>query len=284
MPTQTPMGHRSQACGPAGGPPQTLQYIPLSEIRSGPAQPRKSFSDDELEKLAQSIRNYGVLQPILVYPKSQGHYRIIAGERRWRAAHLAGLQEIPCIIQESGTDHDLEVALIENIQRQELSPIEEALALKTLMQERHYTQQQLSSKIGLPRATITNTLRLLQLPDLCQQAIHERKLTSGHGKVLLGVSSEMRQLEITELIITRGLSVRATEDLAREPSGEKATNPLLPRQAVPQSLRRLCDQFKGHLGTKVKISGDDHRGRIEISYYCQEDLDRIAELVLGDIR
>lgn len=283
MPTPIQQGHSPQVVTPSSHPPHQLKLVPIEHIEPGPAQPRKTFNEDELEELAQSIRSYGVLQPILVCPEDHGCYQIIAGERRWRAARLAGLQEIPCIIQPNGTDHDLEVALIENIQRKELSPIEEAQALQTLMQERHYTHDQLSKKIGLPRASITNTLRLLQLPDLCQQAINNGQLSAGHGKVLLGVQGEARQLEITETILTKGLSVRATEELARI-SPDQQPGPISPKPQVPHGLRYLCDQFKGHLGTKVKISGDDHRGRIEISYYCQEDLDRIAELVLGDIR
>lgn len=283
MPTPSHHGHSPQVSPTPNSAAHQLKLIALDDVQPGPAQPRKSFNEEDLEKLAQSIRSYGVLQPILVCQQEPGVYHIIAGERRWRAARIAGLQEIPCILQPNGSDHDLEVALIENIQRQELSPIEEAQALQTLMEERRYTHEQLSKKIGLPRASITNTLRLLQLPELCQQAIHNGQLTAGHGKVLLGVQGETRQLQITEVILAKGLSVRATEELARV-SPDQRPGPVSPKPKVPHGLRYLCDQFKGHLGTKVKISGDDHRGRIEISYYCQEDLDRIAELVLGDIR
>jgi ParB family chromosome partitioning protein len=182
-------------------------------------------------------------------------------------------------------DDSLEIALIENIQRQDLTPIEEAQALADLIDQQHYTHDELGTRLGIARASLSNTLRLLQLPDPIKKHIHHKNLTPGHAKALLTLQNETDQLKLAEIAVSKALSVRKTEELARAMASSKESTDSsgVSGSNMSPNLRHLCDQYKGHLGTKVKITGDHERGRIEISYYSHEDLDRITELVIGDL-
>lgn len=257
-----------------------ILHIATENLVPGLAQPRAFFDAESITQLAQSIESFGVLQPIIVRKTSNSNYEIIAGERRWRAAKLAHIKEMPCIVRSSEDDDTLEVALIENIQRRDLTPIEEAKALADLISLHHYTHEELSKRLGLTRTNVTNTIRLLQLPETIKEFVNSGSLTEGHAKALLMLESNVQKENLAKLVMEKGLSVRKTEELARSMQSDQVAGPTLKPKISP-NLRHLCDQYKGHLGTKVKITGDQERGRIEISYYSQEDLDRITELVLG---
>ena len=245
-------------------------------------QPRTEFYSNTLDELAASIKSYGIIQPIVVCPSEQkGHFTIIAGERRWRAAQIAGLQELPCVVRASQEHSALEVALIENIQREELSPLDEAKAFSRLMDEHSYTQETLASKVGKDRATIANSLRLLGLPQEILADLQAKIITAGHARAICSLDEKKLQLKVRDMIVSKKLSVRQTEDVVKELKKNRDAVETGPKQQLSQDLRQLCDQFKGHLGTKVRISGDADRGKIEISYYTFEDLERIAELMLS---
>lgn len=258
----------------------TILRLPVGKLKPSAAQPRQLFDADGLDQLAQSIEHYGVLQPLIVKPLDSGDYEILAGERRWRAAQLAQLKDVPCLVRNTEDDDTLEIALIENIQRRDLTPIEEAQALADLVSYHHYTHEELSSRIGLPRTSVTNALRLLQLPQTVKDKVHAGQLTPGHAKAILTLTEDNERELLASLVTSKGLSVRQTELHAKSMLAAKSS-PGDTRPALSPNLRHLCDQYKGHLGTKVKIAGNPERGRIEISYYSHEDLDRITELVLG---
>ncbi|MEY2986608.1 MAG: hypothetical protein RJB13_129, partial [Pseudomonadota bacterium] len=234
------------------------------------------------DELAVSIRSYGIIQPIIVCPNEKsGQFTIIAGERRWRAAQIAGLQELPCVVRASREHSALEVALIENIQREELSPLDEAKAFSRLLDEHSYTQETLASKVGKDRATIANSLRLLALPSEILADLQAKIITAGHARAICSLDEKKLQLKVRDMIVSKKLSVRQTEDVVKELKKSRDPADSGSKQQLSQDLRQLCDQFKGHLGTKVRISGDADRGKIEISYYTFEDLERIAELMLS---
>jgi ParB family chromosome partitioning protein len=243
-------------------------------------QPRQTFDEEPLNQLAQSIRTYGVLQPLIVTPNGTDHYTIIAGERRWRAAQLASLPQVPCIVRKPDEHSSLEIALIENIQREELSPVEEATTLERLIAEYNYTQETLAAKIGKERSTVSNALRLLSLPPEILDDLKGKRLTAGHARALCGLDESRTQLRLREIIHKRKLSVRQTEEwVKRMKKGRQEPKKL--KDPIPQDLRELCDRFKGHLSTKVHIDGSKEKGRIEISYYSLVDLERIAEVILN---
>jgi ParB family chromosome partitioning protein len=261
-------------------PTATVLNIPVENLRPSAAQPRHWFDDESLVQLSKSIEHYGILQPLIVKPTSSNCFEILAGERRWRAAKLAQLKQVPCLVRQSDDDDCLEVALIENLQRQDLTPIEEAQALADLISHHHYTHEVLSSRIGMPRTTISNSLRLLQLSESIKEKLNQGLMSSGHAKAILTLPQDSQREMLAALVVHKGLSVRRTEQMAKAMISEKTAAPSQ-RALISPNLRHLCDQYKGHLGTKVKITGDHERGRIEISYYSQEDLDRITELVIG---
>lgn len=245
-------------------------------------QPRTEFYSHTLDELAASIKSYGIIQPVVVSPsENNGQFTIIAGERRWRAAQIAGLKELPCVVRASKEHSALEVALIENIQREELSPIDEAKAFSRLLDEHSYTQETLASKVGKDRATIANSLRLLGLPHEILSDLQGKIITAGHARALCSLDEKKLQLRVRDMIVSKKLSVRQTEDVVKELKKNRDPAETGSKQQLSQDLRQLCDQFKGHLGTKVRISGDADRGKIEISYYTFEDLERIAELMLS---
>ncbi len=249
------------------------KMVDIYDVEPDRDQPRKEFDQDGLEELAQSIKQYGVLQPILVN-KSEGYYKIIAGERRWRAAKLAGVQQVPIIVKELTNERAFEISLIENIQREDLNPIEEALAYRRLMDEYHMTQETMAERVGKSRSGIANSLRLLNLDPAVQDMIRSGSLSLGHAKVLSGVSGEM-QTKLAERTVSEGWSVRQLETAVKNAGKErrKTEMPQIPQyQEVERKLRSI-------LGTKVNVQYGKRKGRIEIEYYSEEDLDRLMMLI-----
>jgi ParB family chromosome partitioning protein len=247
---------------------------PIEAIEPNPYQPRQEFDGAALEELAASIKEKGVITPILV-SKSKDGYRLIAGERRWRAAQKAGLERIPVVVRESTPIESLELALIENIQRRDLNPIEEAQAFKRWLEDTETTQDILAQKVGKDRSTISNMLRLLNLPKEIQKDIIDGRLSMGHARVLAGLKSPTEQNRIKDLIIKKDLSVRQTETLAkRELSGMHLRKK---SHDLDEYLSTLSDGLKRSLGTKVEIKRKGKRGTINIHFYSDDELDRLLE-------
>lgn len=259
-----------------------IEIIPIDKLSPMEDQPRKIFEKESLEELAQSIRTYGIVQPLIIARSNKtDNLHIIAGERRWRAAQAAGLRMVPCIVRDMADHVQLEVSLIENIQREELSAYEEACTLYRLIQEHDYTQEILSQRIGKSRPAIANKLRLLSLPDAILRDLNSKIISAGHAKVLCALDDEKLQMKIHRMILNKKLSVRQTEDLIHNMKQEKKIKKLTDTDDISPDLRYVCDQFKGHLGTRVKITGDTHKGKIEITYYTLDDLERISDLILN---
>lgn len=262
---------------------QKVVQLPLEMVVPSIDQPRKQFNDENIAQLAESIENVGIIQPILVEVGQDGKYKIIAGERRWRAARLKGLKSIPCIVKNVDQLAKIEIALIENIQRENLNPIDEAQAYQRLVEEHLYTQETLAKKIGKDRSTVANSLRLLQLPSEVIDDLRDNRISAGHARALCILSDRSLILRLRDLVIRKSLSVRQTEKYAKKLNSQmKSMSPDL-KKDISLDMRFLCDQFKGHLGTKVKIVGDNDKGKLEISYFSQEDLERISDLILGRI-
>ena len=255
--------------------------IPVDRLSPNPFQPRRSFTEEGLEQLAESIRHHGVLQPIVVRPSGDG-YQLIAGERRWRAAQIAGLQRIPAVVRELDDPGMVQVALIENLQREDLNPIEEASAYRRLMDEFDMTQEQLSNAIGRSRPAIANAVRLLNLPAEIQRAVEERRLSEGHARCLLAISDQGDQLKVAAEIIANGLNVRQAEELVKRTTQNVSRETIRRRTSDedPDAVR-LTQRLGERLGTRVKLSGSVSKGKLEIDYYSAEDLDRILEIILG---
>ena len=247
-------------------------------------QPRTHFDEASLESLAESIRTHGVVQPLLVR-RRDGGFELIAGERRWRAAKLAGLTRVPVAVKDVPDDSLLEIALIENIQRENLNPIEEAQAYKKLIETVGLTQEALASRVGRDRSYITNYLRLLRLPDDLQQLVKEGRLSTGHARTILALSHPDQQRRVARQIIDGGLSVRATEQLVQRLAEEKpARTPSAPR-AVDPNVRAAETKLRRALGTQVKILiSEQGRGKVEISFFNSQDLDRIYNLLMNPVR
>ena len=254
---------------------------PVDRLSPNPFQPRRSFTQESLEELAESIRRHGVLQPVVVRPSGDG-YQLIAGERRWRAAQIAGLRRIPAVVRELDDTGMVQVALIENLQREDLNPIEEASAYRRLMDEFSMTQEQLSSTIGRSRPAIANAVRLLNLPTEIQRAVEERKLSEGHARCLLAISDQEDQLKVAAQIIANGLNVRQAEELVKGTTRNVSRETIRKRASEedPDAVR-LTQRLGERLGTRVKLSGSVRKGKLEIEYYSTEDLDRILEIILG---
>ena len=258
--------------------PRTL---PLSKIQPNAEQPRKIFKEDALKELVHSIRSQGVIQPLVVKPLSQnGTYELIAGERRFRASQLAGLKEVPVIIKSVSRQSQLQMALIENIQREDLNPIEEAHAFKHLMEEFHLTQETVAEKVGKSRESIANTLRLLTLPTALQEAVMQGSISAGHARNLVSVGDEQNQKELMQKIIKDHLTVRDVEKLVADWKKEKHT-PSQPIQKKDPEIQNLENQLQQTLGTKVQIKskgkGKNIRGSINISYFSLDDLEAILK-------
>jgi ParB family chromosome partitioning protein len=262
--------------------PKTLLYCGIEEILPNRSQPRKHFDESKLQELADSIKERGILEPLIVIRTDQG-YELIVGERRWRAAQKAGLKEVPVVVKEAERREALEISLIENLQREDLNPIEAAEAFKYLTEEFHISQEDLSRRIGKDRTTIANTLRLLKLPVEIRNQLLQNRITSGHARAILSLESKEKQKELCALIIKKGLSVREAESLAKRWSEKpKKTAPPPQRKGDLESqLNSLQDSLRKFLGTKVKINQKGRRGKIEIEYYSHQELERIVEAILG---
>ena len=259
----------------------SVEQIAIDQLVANPGQPRKNFDETELRELAASIAEHGVIQPVIAADAGDGSYIIIAGERRTRAARLAGLNEIPAIIREYTDQKRLEVSLIENIQRADLNPIEEAAAYKNLMDFSHLSQEELSVRIGKNRSTIANALRLLKLPADVQKSLETGGISSGHARALLAVNEKTAREKLFKEIIAKGLSVRDAEKRAvtynAAPADREA--PQTKPQKRPPEIDAMEEKFIDKLGTKVVIEGGLDKGRIHIDYYSMDDLDRLYEIL-----
>ncbi len=257
-------------------------FVNISKVEPNREQPRKKFDEDSLLELAESIKQFGIIQPLLVQERS-GYYEIIAGERRWRAAKLAGLKEVPVIIKNLKEQEIMEISLIENIQREDLNPIEEAQAYKRLLTEFHLKQDEIAERVSKSRTAVTNAMRLLKLNEKVQQMLIDEMLTTGHARALLAIEDEEKQYEIAQIIFDEKLSVRETEKLVKSVQNQKEIVPVPAKKTDPQMLaiyKDLEEQMKSILGTKVYINPkDDKKGKLEIEYYSQEELDRIIDLL-----
>jgi ParB family chromosome partitioning protein len=255
--------------------------LPLEKIRPNPSQPRKFFGEDALNELSASIKEHGVIQPVIV-EEVDGGYTIIAGERRCRAAGAAGLKEIPAIIRSYSEEKRVEVALIENVQRADLNPIEEAVAYKSLMNITGKNQDEIAAKVGKNRSTVANALRLLRLPPMIQRGLEKGEITSGHARALLAIPDVTTQERVFNEIVMRGLSVREVEKIAAQSEKPaKSASPVRqpPKQRDPH-LVALEEEMIEKLGAKVRVDGDFGKGVIRIEYYSMEDLDRLYELIV----
>ena len=251
--------------------------IDISMIEPNPNQPRTNFNQEELEELSESIKKNGLLQPILVR-KVGDKYQIIAGERRWQACKLAGLKRVPVQIKQANDDETFILALIENIQRSDLNPIEEAYGYRRMMESGHMTQAEVAQAVSKGRTTITNALRLLELPENAQQLLFEEKITAGHARAILSVPTEEGRKKLTDKIVEEKLSVRDAERIARLLSGKKDSNKK-PREASPRSYKTVARTLSESFGTDVKIKSTQGKNRIEISFTDEADLERLFRLM-----
>lgn len=256
--------------------------LPISQIRPNRFQPRRNFKEESLKGLADSIRQQGILQPILVARFNGEHYEIIAGERRWRAAKLAGLKEIPAIVKEPTERDLLQFSLIENIQREDLNPIEEAKAYARLMEEFDLTQEELSKILGKSRVVIANTVRLLNLPENIKNAVADGTISSGHARSMVSLSDEKKQREIAEKILKEKISVREVEKIVSDWKDAMAKGEVKRLQRKAPEIRQLEETLQKILGTKVEISAKGKekniKGKIAISYYSLDDLERLVQI------
>ncbi len=253
--------------------------VPLERIRINPYQPRRTFTKEALEELADSIRILGILQPPLVRPIGDGQsYELVAGERRYRAALLAGLKEIPVMVRPLADQRSAEAALVENIQRMDLNPLEVAYAIQQLMRDWSLSQDEVAVRVGKQRSTIANYLRLLSLPSEIQDYLHDYKLTMGHAKAILALTDPYQQRQLADSIIKEQLNVRQAEAMARR-MGSKQRKPAPPFVEGDLFLNQLAQQIQRHIGTKVSIRGDASRGELVLSYYSLDDLDRLLQIM-----
>jgi len=258
--------------------------VELDSIVPGSMQPRTHFDEASLQSLAESIRSHGIVQPLLVRRRGDG-YELIAGERRWRAAKLAGLAKVPVVVKEVPDDSLLEIALIENIQREDLNPIEEAQAYKKLIETVGLTQEALASRVGRDRSYITNYLRLLRLPDDLQQLVIDGRLSTGHARTLLALAHVDLQRRMARKIIDDGLSVRATELLVHKSSEEKPAKKSAAPPTDDPNIRAAESKLRRALGTQVKITQTaEGKGKIEISFFDTSDLDRVYNLIMPPVQ
>ena len=253
----------------------------INKVEPNRDQPRKKFDEDALVELSESIKQFGILQPLLVQKRKD--YYIIAGERRWRAAKIAGVKEVPVIIKELTDQEIMEISLIENIQREDLNPIEEALAYKRLLEEFNLKQDEVAERVSKSRSAVTNAIRLLKLNDKVQQMVIDEMLTTGHARALLSIEDEEQQYSIAQKIFDEKLSVRDTEKLVKNIQNQKKTEDSVPKKLDPKLeaiYQDLEEQMKVILGTKVVINHkDEKRGKLEIEYYSQDELDRIIDML-----
>ena len=263
--------------------PQAAQQVPIDEIEPNPLQPRTVFQQDRLNQLADSIRSNGIIQPLIVR-RAADQYQLIAGERRWRAAKLAGLNVVPVVVQDFADDKLLEISLIENIQREDLNPIEIAIAYDRLAREHNLSHEEIGRRTGRDRATITNMIRLLKLPPEVQLLLAEHRLSMGHARAILGLADPELQRKIADRAAAEGLSVRQVErsvqklNEKRDPASEEVQE-----ERIDPNVRAAIEELERILGTRVRIiEKAAQRGKIEIDYFTQDDLDRIYDLIVGE--
>lgn len=267
---------KPSAQGDSGG----VMLIPLERIQPNPRQPRVNFHPQELAELAESIRQHGVIQPLLVTQASDGQsYTLIAGERRLLAARQAGLSQIPAIIREANDQERIELALIENVQRADLSPLETAEAYRQLAEDFNLPHEQIAARVGKSRASVTNTLRLLKLPAAVQKSLAEGKISEGHARALLALPTPQAQIAALQTILKNDLNVRQTEELVRKLSGQRP--PTAPRRALPPELAELENRLRLSLGTKVTLHPRRRGGTVVIHYYSAEELDALINRFLN---
>jgi ParB family chromosome partitioning protein len=263
----------------------TQSKIDMRLIKPNPNQPRKLFTDQSLQELASSIREKGVLQPVLVEKAADNTYLVIAGERRYRAAKIAGLTKLPVIIKKFSETEKLEISLIENIQREDLTPIEEAEAYKNLLEVTKISQEELATHLGKNRSTIANSIRLLKLPQIMQNSLQRGEMTAGHARAILSIDDTAAQLILYNSIISKSLSVREAEAMASkletQGSDTDRKKQAKTEKKIPE-LEEIKEKFINILGTKINIKGSLNKGKIEISYYSADDLDRIYEIISKD--
>ena len=249
--------------------------LPISQVESCSSQPRKSFDEASLAELADSIREHGIIQPLTVRKLASGYYQIIAGERRWRAARIAGLQEVPVIVIEADDRKAAELAMIENLQREDLNPMEEAAGFQSLIETYHMTQEEAAKQVGKSRSAVTNSLRLLSLPPAVRQLVEEGKLSAGHARALLPLSPAMQE-NAANAVVAGGLSVRQTEALVKKLSAEKKPEKKPDPQRVDYTAAAQRD-LTSRLGRGVRIVSGRKKGRIELEYYGMDDLNDLLE-------
>ena len=257
---------------------ETFFQCPIEAIEPNPYQPRQVFRDETLNELVSSIKQKGIVTPLLV-SKTENGYQLIAGERRWRAAQRAGLERVPVVVRETTPIESLELALVENIHRKDLNPIEEALAYHKWLEITGTTQESLAKNLGKERSTITNMLRLLKLPQVIQKDLIEERLSMGHARVLAGLIEPTEQKQLRDLIIARALSVRQLEDIVKK--GKKSGTPEKQADETDHYYKSITDNLKRTLGTKVEIHKKGRQGRIVIHFYSDDELDRLLDLFTG---
>ncbi|MBQ6622255.1 MAG: ParB/RepB/Spo0J family partition protein [Mogibacterium sp.] len=252
-------------------------YVDINDIKPNPEQPRKNFDPEKLEELARSIEENGVIQPLVVRKVPNG-YELVAGERRWRASRLAGLRTVPCIVREFDEKQKLIVAILENMQREDLDPIEEAEGLQQMSERFGFTQEQVSASVGKSRAYIANSVRLLKLPEEIREMIRDGRLSAAHGRTLVSLGNERQQKAVADRIVREGLSVRATEKLADSLKKGREPRPAVKAPEDPDVLA-VEEELRTILGTKVRIVQQKRSGRIELEYYSREELNRLIDLL-----
>ena len=263
-------------------PVRETDEVEIDRIAPNPDQPRTQFKKEEIEELAASIEKDGLLQPILVRQIADGTYQIIAGERRWQASKAAGLKKVPVRIKEVDDDQALELALIENIQRSDLNPIEEAYGYRRLMERRSMTQAEVAQAVSKGRSTVANALRLLDLPEEAQQLLFEEKITAGHARAILSVPTAEGRLSLTQKIIDNGLNVREAENLARLMSGKKDSSASAPREPMPAVYKSVAKTLRETLKTNVRVKSSKGKNKIEIEFKDEEDLRRLFSELVGE--
>ncbi|MFC5543044.1 MAG: ParB/RepB/Spo0J family partition protein [Bacilli bacterium] len=255
-----------------------VEKIPLQKLVANPFQPRKKFDDEAIGELAQSIREHGIIQPIVVRKKGK-KYEIVVGERRYRAAKLANLEEIPAIIKEMTEEQMMELAILENLQREDLTPIEEAEAYQNLIEKLNFTQDDLAKRLGKSRPHITNMIRLLQLPEEVRQMLNEGQLSMGHGRALLGLKNKRQMIEVAKKTINQSLNVRQLEALIKQlnENVSRETKKKTPKKDI--FVQATESQLREFFGTNVQIKKTKNKGKIEIEFYSEDDLERILEIL-----
>lgn len=259
----------------------SVTLINVNDISPNSKQPRKNFNEEKIEELAKSIQEHGIIQPIMIRKEAEG-YEIIAGERRWRAARKAGLKTVPCIIRELTEEQNMLVAIIENMQREDLNPIEEADALNQMITTFGLTQEEVSKSVGKSRPYITNALRLLKLPEEIQGMVVNDELSNGHARAIASLKDEKKQVELAKHVVREGLSVREVEKLVAKTTSEDTedSKPRPKPRAKNREIIGLEDDLKKIFGTKVSINHGRKKGKIEIEYYSKDELERVLEMLL----